>query len=430
MSRDLNQIDHQRRRFLERCAYSAFGVSVLPAVCQAAAGAASPGDARKNAGNGFGKAKHVIWLMMKGGMSHIDTLDPKPGPNRGPGSPIQNSAGGQFTSYLPETAKVAHKMCVIRSMTADLGVHEPATYFMRTAFRETNTIYHPMLGAWAQELLGRSHPILPSSVSINRGAGLGNGFLPCSTSPVPILDPSVGLPNIQPTGGVAQIQDRLAKLNTLDRAFRDRYPDRNVQAYTEFYDDSMRLMAGKDGEAFDLSKESQAMREAYGKKSFGQGCLLARRLVESGVRFVEVQLNGWDHHSNLSERLEETAAELDVVYPQLLRDLEDRGLLQETLVVLTTEFGRTPAFRGDGRNHYPPAFSVALAGAGVKAGYVYGATDADGAKVTKNPMTVGDLHATIGWSMGIGPDARIVSPSGRPFRVGGEEAKAAQDVFA
>jgi hypothetical protein len=300
---------------------------------------------------------------------------------------------------------------------------------MRTAFKEINTIVHPMLGAWAQQLLGRSHPILPSTVCVGRDAGYGNGFLPSSASPLPILDPDAGLQHLKPKGSLAELQDRLRKLNELDRGFREQYPDRNIKAYTDFYDDSVRMMNGKDGEAFDLSKESDAAREAYGRTKFGQGCLLARRLIESGVRFVEVQFGGWDFHKNLDSGLEELAPVLDQSYSQLIRDLDQRGLLKDTLVVMASEFGRTPGIKNGGRNHHPGAFTSVLAGAGIKGGHIHGATDADGGTVAEKPVTPGELHATIGWSMGITPEMQILAPNGRPFTIG-DKAKPVMEVFA
>ncbi len=414
-----------RRFFLKRCAASAFGLA-LPTLFQDLAFGAPPSGA--NAA-GFKKAKRVIFLMIGGGLTHIDTFDPKKGDSKGPGDPIANKAGGQFTTIIPETAKVADKLCVLRSMTAKIGTHREAQYFMRTAFKEISTIMHPILGAWAQQLLGRSHEILPSTVSVGRDAGYGNGFLPSSMSPLPILDPEAGLQYLAPKGTVAELQDRLRKLNELDRSFREQYPDRNIKAYTDFYDDSVRMMRGKDGEAFDLTRETESMRDAYGRTKFGQGCLLARRLIESGVRFVEVFFNGWDFHKNLDSGLEELAPVLDQAYAQLIRDLDQRGMLADTLVVLTSEFGRTPSISNGGRNHHPGAFTSVLAGAGTKQGYIHGATDDAGGKVTEKPVTPGELHATIGWSMGITPDMEIMSPNGRPFTIG-NKSQPVLDVFA
>lgn len=416
-----------RRLFLQQCAFSAFGVSLIPMMSPWAEAAPSAATGE----NGFGKAKRVIFIFLGGGFPHIDTLDPKMGDSKGPSTPITNSAGAQFTDYVPKTAKVADKMTVIRSMHGDIGTHSEASYFMRTAYRPIATLRHPMIGAYAHKVLGPSHEILPSSVVLGGGSQFGNGFLPSTMSPLPILDPKAGLQHIEPNGKLADLQAKLAKLDKLNRPFRERYPDSSVEAYRSFYDDAIRLMGGKEGQAFDLSKEPAAMREAYGESMIGQGCLLARRLVEAGVRFVEVRSGGWDMHKTLVPGMEDEAPPFDQAYSQLLTDLHQRGLLQETLVVLTTEFGRTPAIKSGGRNHHPAAFSVALAGGGVKAGYIHGKTDASGGTVDADGVSYGDLHATIGWAMGINHEKDIVhSPSGRPIPIGNHDAKVVNAVFA
>src|SRR4051794_4531210 len=178
-----------RRSFVQRCAKLAFGLSVLPAF------GAEKTPAPASHGIGFGKAKRVIFLELQGGLSHIDSFDPKTGESKGPGSPISTSADFQVTQYLPETAKIANKIAVIRSMSAKVGVHLNAQYLMRTGFERRGSIVHPMLGAWAQHYLGASHQTLPSSVCVNRTANHGNGYFPAAYSPLPILDPDQGLAN-------------------------------------------------------------------------------------------------------------------------------------------------------------------------------------------------------------------------------------------
>ena len=416
-----------RRSFLQKCAASAFGVSLLPLMPQltSASTVSEPGKI------GFGKAKHVIFIFLGGGFPHIDTFDPKTGDSKGPGSPISSSAGSQFTDFVEKTAKVADKMTVIRSMHGDIGTHSEASYFMRTAYRPIATLRHPMIGAYAHKVLGPSHDVLPSSVVVGGGSQFGNGFLPSTMSPLPIMDPEAGLQHIEPHGKLAELQAKLAKLDKLNQPFRERYADASVEAYKSFYDDAIRLMGGRDGQAFNLTQESPTMREAYGHSKIGQGCLLARRLVESGVRFVEVRSGGWDMHKTLVPSMEEVCPPFDQAYSQLLTDLHRRGLLEDTLVVLTSEFGRTPAIKNGGRNHHPAAFSVALAGGGVKAGYTHGKTDSVGGTVEEDDVTYGDLHATIGWAMGIDHESDIVfSPSGRPIPIGNHGAKVVSEVFA
>jgi len=409
-----------RRQFIERCAYGAFGLSVLPNLS-----AAEP----VGGGNGFGKAKRIIFLQVKGGMSHIDTFDPKTGPSQGPGKAIRTKSDYQVTQYLPETAKVADKISVIRSMTAKVGVHGPAQYFMRTAFTQRNTIKHPNLGAWAQHYLGESHDTLPSSACINSSPKHGNGFFPTAYSPIPILNPDKGLRNIRTRGGSEALGERLALSEKLSSFFSNRYPDQNVKSYREFYDNTLRLLKSKDLDSFDLRKESNVMREKYGLSKFGQGCLLARRLVETGVRYVEVATDGWDMHNNLQGEMEDLSPSFDQAYAALISDLDQRGMLDSTLVVLATEFGRKPQYSGNGRGHYPICFCSVLAGGGVKRGFVYGSSDKEGA-YPENPVTVNDLHATIGWAAGLPLKKEVLSSSGRPFFVGGAKAKPVHHLFA
>ncbi len=215
----------------------------------------------------------------------------------------------------------------------------------------------------------------------------------------------------------------------LSSFFSNRYPDQNVKSYREFYDNTLRLLKSKDLDSFDLRKESNATRENYGLSKFGQGCLLARRLVETGVRYVEVATDGWDMHNNLEGEMEDLSPSFDQAYAALIRDLDERGMLDSTLVVLATEFGRKPQFNGNGRGHYPICFCSVLAGGGVKRGFVYGASDKSGA-YPENPVTVNDLHATIGWAAGLPLEKVFHTGTGRPFVVGGVKAKPVHGVFA
>lgn len=410
----------ERRAFIEKCAYGAFGLTVLPDL---------KGNQSTKSANGFGKAKRIIFLQVKGGMSHIDTFDPKSGPTKGPGDAIRTKADFQVTEYLPQTAKIADRISVIRSMSAKVGVHGPAQYFMRTAFTQRNTIKHPNLGAWAQHYLGESHGTLPSSACINSSPKHGNGFFPTAYSPIPILNPDKGLKNIRTRGGSEALGKRLALSEKLSSFFSNRYPDQNVKSYREFYDNTLRLLKSKDLDSFDLRKESNATRENYGLSKFGQGCLLARRLVETGVRYVEVATDGWDMHNNLEGEMEDLSPSFDQAYAALIRDLDERGMLDSTLVVLATEFGRKPQFNGNGRGHYPICFCSVLAGGGVKRGFVYGASDKSGA-YPENPVTVNDLHATIGWAAGLPLEKVFHTGTGRPFVVGGVKAKPVHGIFA
>jgi len=419
MNHPLDTFDSQsRRKFVERCAATALGLSVVPTEPLAAT---EPVE-KQGRGPGFGQAQRVIVLQLLGGLSHIDSFDPKSGRSKGPGEAIQTAADFRMTEYFPKTATLADKLCVIRSMSAEVGVHAPAQYVMRTAYTARGTIRHPHLGAWAQHYLGSSHDTMPSNVCINRRSDQGNGFFPSNHAPLAIGDPNDGVRNVNPLGGKRKLNKRLKLLNGLDSEFRRKSGDKRVQAYNGYYDDALSLMSSSELSAFDLTQETQAVRDAYGASRIGQGCLLARRLISSGVRFVEVAHDGWDFHKNLEDDMTELAPVFDQAYFALLTDLNRSGLLDSTLVVVTTEFGRKPDFDGNGRGHHPLCFSTVLAGGGVKPGYVHGKSDARGHDVDTDRVSVGAFHATIGWSAGLPIEKEAISPSGRPFTVGDSEA--------
>lgn len=420
-----------RRRFIERCAKTAFGLSVLPYFSGLAEAVEKAGtEVAPNAAlPGFGKAKRVIFIELAGGMSHIDTFDPKTGAGKGPADPISAKGDFQVTSFLPQTAKIGDKIAVIRSMTAKVGVHASAAYIMRTGFEQRGTLQHPTLGAWAQHFLGASHKTLPSSVAVNRSSNHGNGWFPASFSPLPILNPTDGLMDTKSPVTVEVADKRARLLADLDTGFEAKAGDENVRAYNEFYDTTFQLMKSTDLKAFDLSAEPAEVRARYGKSKFGQGCLLARRLIENGVRFVEVSSGGWDMHATLQNRMEELGGEFDAVFATLIKDLDSKGLLDTTLVAVTTEFGRKPSFEGGGRGHHPFAFSCVLAGGGVKRGYVHGASDAKGYAPEGDGVSPGSLHATIAHAAGLPVQTDIITPAGRPMQVG-NKAKPVIGLFA
>ena len=201
-----------------------------------------------------------------------------------------------------------------------------------------------------------------------------------------------------------------------------------MKAYNEFYDTTFQLMKSTDLKAFDLASEPAEVRARYGKSKFGQGCLLARRLIENGVRFVEVANGGWDMHATLGDRMETLGGDFDRVFATLIQDLDSKGLLDTTLVAVTTEFGRKPDFSGGGRGHHPLVFSTVLAGGGVKRGFVNGASDAKGYAPDGDGVSPGSLHATIAHAAGLPVQTDIITPAGRPMQVG-NKAKPAMGVF-
>ena len=268
---------------------------------------------------------------------------------------------------------------------------------------------------------GRKNSTLPASVRIGGSSrGSGSGFLESKCAPLVINNPNDGLKNSKRRKGMSEkeFKDRLDLASAFDEEFHQRYNHKKVRAYTDMYEDAIRLMKSEDLKAFDLNKESKDVRDEYGDNSFGQGCLLARRLIENDVRFVEVSLGGWDTHNNNFDSVSRRAGVLDQAMATLISDLERRGLLEETLVVLATEFGRTPRINeNDGRDHFPKAFSGVLAGGGIKGGQAYGVTDETSSNVLDQRVSVPDFNATIAHALGLPLDEVVYSPSKRPFTV-------------
>lgn len=415
--------ESSRRRWLEIAAQTCLGVGTLPWLPSSLAADTSPPSSP--ASGAGGTAKSVIYLYMTGGMSHLDTFDPKPGKDvQGPVSSINSNVTGiRVSEYFPKMAQQMDKVAVVNSVQSTQGAHLQGRYFMHTSYFLRGTISHPDLGAYSSLLLGRRNPALPANIKIGgNSSGLGAGFLESQHAALPIGDPEQGLQHSQLPAAVAENQfaRRLQRVKQMNDNFQKKFTSRPVRAYSGMYDEAVRLMRSEDLQCFDLSEESDETREAYGDDAFGQGCLLARRLVEKQIRFVEVDFQGWDTHTDNFGRVEELGATLDRALATLLKDLADRRLLESTLVVLATEFGRTPDIvenRDNGRNHYPKAFSCLMAGGGVRGGQVYGKTDAEGREVVEAGVSVPDFNATIAYALGLPLDKEIISPSRRPFKV-------------
>ena len=433
MSRSLlSQLDDvSRREFAAYAAKTFLGVGLLPLVGGSLLGKEKPADGMTSV---KGTAKNVIYLYMSGGMTHLDTLDPKPGTETGgPVRAIDTSAGGiRISEYLPQLARQADKIAIVRSLSSTQGAHDRGQYLMRTSYTQRGTIRHPSMGAWVLKLSGRKNQSLPGNVRIGGDSRHpGAGFMEAEFSPLPIGDPAAGLQNSQLRGTTQQQFDkRIGLSGQLDSEFRTRFNQKQVRSYTDAYDDAIRLMSSQELEAFNIYRESEATRNAYGDDPFGQGCLLARRLVENDVRFVEVTLGGWDTHQSNFVRVPERTEILDRALATLLDDLSNRGLLKETLVVLATEFGRTPTINQNaGRDHYPKAFSGLLAGGGVRSGCVHGATDAKGAEVAEGLIEPANFNATIATALGLPLKQIVKSASRRPFTVA-NKAEPISELFS
>lgn len=382
-------------------------------------------------------ARNVIYLYMTGGMSHLDTFDPRPDNAEVNGGTeiIKTSVDDlMISNSLPLMARQMDKVALINSLYSTQGAHEQGNYFMHTSYTLRSSIRHPSMGAWLQNFQGRGNPTLPGSVMIgNDSRHPGAGFFEAKFSPMMINDPDDGVSNSRMNSwfdGEQRFSNRLELSRRLDAGFAEKYNVKNVRAYADMYDDAVKMMNSAELEAFDLSKENDLLRDRYGRESFGQGCLLARRLVEHGVRHVEVTFGGWDTHNSNFIRVPELCEELDAALSTLLQDLESRGLLQETLVVLATEFGRTPEInQNEGRDHHAKAFSCLLAGGGIKGGTIHGKKDERGSDVVEDRVTIPDFNATIGFALGLPLDQVIYSPSKRPFTVA-DKGKPITSIFA
>ncbi len=430
--------DLSRRDFLSRTARTCFGLTIggsMARLFDSTAFAADPAVVTA----GGGKAKHVIYLYMSGGMTHIDTFDPKPDAPadvRGPVTAIKTKADGiQLGHCLPLLAQHADKIALIRSLNTTQGAHEQGKYLMHTGYAPRGTVSHPSSGAWVAKLAGRINQDLPPFVLVGGGnRHPGGGFFEPPFAPLPIGDPELGLQNVarRPNTTDASFQRQLDLRQELDHDFDTKFHkgQKAVRAYDDVYDAAVAMMKSKDLEAFDLSKEPEDGRAAYGSDRFGQGVLLARRLVERGVRFIEVEYGGFDWHADNFEQMEDKIPVLDQALSALLSDLATRGLLESTLVVVATEFGRSPKITPNaGRNHYPKAFSCLLAGGGIRGGQAYGATDKTASTVTENPVGAHDFNATIAFAMGLPHDLPLMSPSKRPFKMGGLDGKPITAIF-
>jgi len=420
-----------RRDFAAKTASSLLGVGLLGNYLNGSAAKAAFEQSSKL--KQVATAKNVIYLYMSGGQSHMDTWDPKEGvETAGPTKPITTSADGvRISEYLPLTAKQMHHATVINSLTSTQGAHEQGNYMMHTSYELRGTIRHPAMGAWLNVFQGGGNTTLPNFVYIgNDSRHPGAGFFPAAHSPLYVNNPENGLKNVRSSVPEDRFAKRMQLAADLDQGFRSTFPHRNVKAYAEMYDDAIAMMKSEDLKAFSLNDEAPDVRATYGREAFGQGCLLARRLVERGVRFVEVSLGGWDTHNANFVRVPELCDTLDKGLSALIADLNSRGLLEETLIVLNSEFGRTPDINQNvGRDHYPKAFSGVMFGGGVKGGYVYGRTDKEGREVVENKVKIQDFNASIAFALGLPLDQIIYSPSKRPFTIADKGAPI-PDLFA
>ncbi|MBX9790235.1 MAG: DUF1501 domain-containing protein [Pirellulales bacterium] len=379
--------------------------------------AASADDLRRR-----GRACILLW--MQGGPSQFETLDPKPGhANGGATEAIDTTVSGiRIAANFPNLAKQMKHAAILRSLTSKEGNHQRATFLMHTGYAPTASVKHPALGSIVARELGRPECELPAFVRIGgdirqRNSGNG-GFLGVEYDPFAIREAGKLPENAAPTTEVTRYRRRLDLLEKLEADYAKGDGSQRVVDHRKLYEKTSRMILSKDMRAFDLEREPAAVREAYGSTPFASGCLLARRLVESGVPFVEVQLNGWDTHDNNFDRVKQLSGQVDQPVANLLADLDARGILERTLVIWMGEFGRTPKINPrNGRDHYPRAFSALLAGGGVRGGQVVGSTTAGGDEVAERPILVTDFFQTLCRSLEIDPAKENMTPIGRPIKI-------------
>jgi uncharacterized protein (DUF1501 family) len=363
-----------------------------------------------------GRSCILVWLG--GGPSQMETWDPKPGtPNGGETKAISTAVSGvQIAEYWPKIAQGMKNWAVIRSMTNKEGSHERATYQLHTGRTPTGALKFPNIGSVVAEQLGDRQAELPNFVSV--GQTIGSGFLGVHSQPFIVNRPGTLPDNVAAAVKPEQLKRRLAQLSEQNAGFAAAGAKQLVEEQQGLYAQGTRMMLSPKLKAFQLEDEPAKMRDAYGKSAFGQGLLVARRLVEAGVPFVEVHRGGWDNHTEVFKSVGKMAAEVDQGLDALSNDLDQRGLLERNLVVVMGEFGRTPKVNPRaGRDHWPKTFSVLLAGAGIRGGRVIGKTTADGMDVDSDPVGVADLFQTLCRAIGLDPSYELTSPSGRPLKI-------------
>lgn len=375
-------------------------------------------------------AKSVIHIFLPGGMAAQESWDPKPYAPieyRGPFGTVKTKLDGQlFGELMSETAAIADKITVVRSMTHGEAAHERGTHNMFTGYRPSPALQFPSFGSVISHEYGPRNNLPPYvCVPSLPNPYAGSGYLSPSYGPFSLgADPANGnftVRDLQLAQGVdvSRFSRRQNMLAAVDEHFKSLEKSDSLDAMDSFYQRAYAMISSKQArEAFNLAAEPDALKEKYGKNSAGMRMLMSRRLVEAGVRFVSMTYGGWDHHQNIQAAFKGQMPQFDKAFAALIRDLEDRKLLDSTLVMVTSEFGRTPKINQDqGRDHYPKVFSIALAGGGIKKGTIYGSSDATATEPGDNPLSVEDLAMTVYHQLGIDADKRLLAPGGRPINI-------------
>ncbi len=386
-----------------------------------------------------GPAKSVIFIFLPGGAAHQETWDPKPYAPieyRGPMNSIEtNVAGVRLNEMMPQTAQVADKIAICRSMTHGEAAHERGTHNMFTGYRPSPALKFPSMGSVVSHEFGPRNNLPPYVCIPNQpNEFAGTGYLSSSFAGFSLgADPASGsftVRDLNLPGGVddTRFTTRRRMLDAVNQHFASKEKADSLDAVDTFYDRAYAMISSqKAREAFDINKEDDKTRDEYGRNTAGARMLMARRLVEAGVRFVTLTYGGWDMHGNINGAIRGQVPALDQGFAALIRDLDRRGLLDSTLVAIASEFGRTPKINGDaGRDHWPKVFSVVLAGGGIKKGIVYGSSNSTASEPEENALGVEDWATTIYDRLGIVADKELMAPGDRPIEIvdGGKVVKA------
>lgn len=364
------------------------------------------------------EGRSCIMVFLSGAPSQMETWDPKPGnPNGGQTKSIKTSIPGvEFAEYWPKMARMMKDMSVIRSMAGKEAAHDRGRYHLRTGHRLLGPTKFPHFGSLVAHKLGDPNADIPNFVSI--GQTVSSGFLGVEVAPFTIRRAGVLPDNVKAVATGSRASKRLAMLKLQDQAFAEVGATAIAHEHQELYRKAAKMMASDRLKAFTLQGESEKTKANYGDHEFGKSCLTARRLVEAGIPFVEIQRGGWDMHNNLWQNMPKVAGEVDQGLSTLLTDLKQRGLLEKTLVICLGEFGRTPKLNNNGgRDHWAKNFNLLIGGGGVKGGVCVGKTSSDGMEITERPITVDDLFSTLCTAMTIDPNEELITPEGRPLRI-------------
>ncbi len=423
MMNNSNPMNMSRRHFMSHMAGAS--AMTMPALAMGETLRANADDLKR-------RRKSAILLWMGGGPSTMDIWDLKPGASTGgPFQPIATSGNAQISEHMPLMAKQMHNMAIIRSMSTREADHNRGRYYMHTGYVPNPNVEHPSYGAVLSNQLIDQRPELeiPPFVTVG-GGSVGPGFLGMAWAPFSVS--STGqVRNLDMGLGDDRLYQRMYALDLIENGFINQRRGSAASDHQKILKKTLNLMTSEQMKSFKVASEPDSVKERYGNTGFGRGCLMARRLVEVGVPFIEVGLGGWDMHSNIHQTLSDTKLpELDQAMSALTEDLEQRGLLEDTAIIWMGEFSRTPRINGNaGRDHWARSWSVVVGGAGMNGGIAVGKTSADGTRVETDPYSSQDVMASVCNALGISLQTTFTSKSGRPMKIA-NSGKVIKELFS